>query len=240
MATLDEMLGALADYVGDDKAKVREVALALNATDTTKPIAEVLLKRGMSKRTADAETRIADLEGQLARMKDELDEKDQEIEKSRSDAPDWKKRLEDQERRYQEKLATATKALEDERRARDEGDLAGYRARFVKELGPGIHVDEDWAETVLAAKYADRFRLGEGRKLEVLEPDETTPYGSDVEDPIKQLAQDVLRTVPAKYRIMGRADAGGGVSSGATGDFKPRTDEQVREAQRRQVGYATP
>lgn len=240
MASLDELLAGLAEYVGTDKAKAREVAVELKTRDVTKPIAEVLLRQGMTKRTADAENQVESLEAKVKELQGELDEKTQEIDRARSEAPDWKKRLEDTERRAKEKQDALRAELDAERTGRREDKLAIYRQKFLAELGPDVNVDADYATDTLVPKYADRFRLTEDGKLEVLEPDETTPYDATAGDPIKALAQDVLRSVKPKFRIMGQANPGGGVTGGASGDVKPRTDDEVRAMQRAKVGYATP
>ncbi len=238
--TLEELLGANAEYVGTDKDKARDLALALLKKDETQPIAQVLVNRGMGKRTAEAQGKLAELEATVARYKDEIEEKDSEIQQIRSEQPNWGKKLEETERRHREKAESLAKDLETERAARRNDQLGIHRGRFLQKLGPGTQVDKEWAETVLATKYADRFRLDDGGHLEVLEVGESTPYDAASGDPVDLLVQDVLRTVPGKYRILGTPAPGGGTQGGGTTDVRPRTLSEIQDRQKQVVGYASP
>jgi len=240
-ARLDELLNGLAEYAGNDKDKARELALAILKKDETQPIAQVLVNRGMGKRTAEATGKLAELEATVQRYKDEIAEKDEEIQQIRSEQPNWGKKLEETERRHREKSDGLAKELEGERKARRDDQLAIHRQRFITKLGPGTQVDKEWAEEVLAQKYADRFRLDDAGKLEVLEVGETTPYDAATADAaLDLLVQDVLRTVPGKYRILGTPTPGGGENGRGSLETKPKSIDQIREVQRLKVGYASP
>ncbi|MBA2672028.1 MAG: hypothetical protein H0U67_16790 [Gemmatimonadetes bacterium] len=235
---LPDILGAIAEYVGDDKDKAREVALAIHKKDETQPVAQVLVNRGMTKRTADAAAKVATLEAQISGLKSEVEEKDGEIQQLRTEQPNWGKRVEETEKRYQQRLNEAQQHLEAEKKARREDQLAIHRQRFVSKLGPGTQVDKEWAETVLASKYADRLRLDDEGHLEVLEVGESTPYDAAGGDPIDLLVQDVLRTVPGKYRILGTPSPGGGTQGGGSAEVKPKSKEELAAARKREGTYA--
>ena len=124
---------------------------------------------------------------------------------------------------------------------RRNAQLDVYRQRFLEKLGPGTQVKKLWAEKVLLPEYADRFRLKDDGTLEVLEIGETTPYDvSKGQDPVDLLVQDVLRTVPSEFRVLGRPDTGGGTNGAGSGEIKPRSMREIQQIQRQQVGYASP
>ena len=242
MPSLEEVLGVIAEYIAEDqdKEKSKEVAHGMLKNPATQAIAQNLVNRGISKRAAEFQAKLAEVEAQNSRLKDELGEKDEEIQQIRSEQPNWGKRIEETEKRAKEKQTALEKQLEQEREARRNDQLAIHRQRFIQKLGPGTKVDKEWAEEVLANKYADRIRLDNEGRLEVLEPGENTAYDAASGDPIDLLVQDVLKAVPGRYRIMGTPQGGGGEQQRGTGHVKVRTPEEIKESLKQKVGYAQP
>lgn len=242
MPSLEEVLGVVAEFIGDDPDKENAKAFAhgLLKNNATQAAAQNLVNRGMSKRTTEVAGKVADLEAKLARLTDEMAEKDEEITQVRTEQPNWGKRIEETEKRAKEAKAALEKALEDERNARRSDQLAIHRQRFLQKLGPGSKVDKEWAEEVLVNKYADRIRFDSEGKLEVLEPGETTAYDAASGDPIELLVQDVLKTVPGRYRILGPANPGGGEQNRGGQQVKAKSQEEVQDSLKKHVGYATP
>src|SRR5436190_21967939 len=119
---LDELLSGLAEYVGDSKDKAREVALKILDKDETKPVGEVLLKKGLGQRTAAAEGKTAEVLAEMTKLKDELEERNQsvadltaEVAELRNKEPNWQRRIEEAERKWQSKLTDAQQETQAER-----------------------------------------------------------------------------------------------------------------------------
>lgn len=240
---LDEALDLLASIAGDSKEKKREVALKLLDNEATKDIAEVIYKKGLSKRTADATGRVSELEGQLKEAQDALAEAKQQVKDLESKEPNWQRRLEDNDRKWQAKLDAAEAKATDERSQslRDKVEIDRAKFRNALRLGQEGGVDEDYGE-LLPSRYADRFVADpETRTVKVLELGEKDSYYDPAEgEPAEQLARDVIAKLPAKARIMGSPDGGGGAQNGGGGPAKPKSAAQLQEAQRTAVGYAQP
>lgn len=241
MPNADEILGAIAEYVGEDKAKARELALEMLGKPETKPVAQVLLQRGLSKRAAEATGKASELEAETARLRQQVEEQTEELEQLRAKEPNFAKTLSETETRWKKKVDEATARAEQAEQRRREKELDTYRQKLMNEIGLGKPggVEEEWGEVYIPGKYYDRILLEDGDKLRVLEPGTDTPYDPADGDPIKQLAEDVKRAIPPKYRLMGTATGGGGQNPGSNG-ARPKTEEQIRDAKRQKVGYATP
>jgi hypothetical protein len=235
---LDDILAALAEYVGDDKTKATEVARALHKNEATQPIAQVLISRGSGKKIEQTAAKVAELENKITDLSETIAERDQELETLKTAAPDWKRKLDDQDARHARKLGEVQAALDAEKKGRRDDQIAIHRQRFHSKLQPGILVDKDYAD-VLMTKHQDRLKLNDEAKLEVLELGSDTAYdAADGQDPIDLLVQDVLRTVPAKFKLAGEPRPGSGVGGGGSGDLHPKTFEQIREQQKRSGLYA--
>lgn len=231
---LVELLAPLEQYAGDSKEKAREVALALLDKAETKPIAEVLLKRGLGKRTAAAEEAAVSLQSEITALKDQLAEAKAEAEELRSNQPNWQRRIEEAERKWASKVETAEQRAAAERQARLDERVAIERQRFLAKmrLGQEGGVEEDWGRDVLPARFADRFRPDpESGKVRVLEIGESDTYYDPADgDPVDQLARDAMAQVPAKYRILGDPDGGGGTQGNGKAD---KALAQVRDTKAR-------
>jgi hypothetical protein len=225
---LDELLGNIADLIGDNPQTAREFALRMQDHDGTKPVAEVLFKRGLSKRTVGEAARITELEDEVKTLKSALDQESTkfsdelaaakaEVTELRSKEPNWERRVQETERRWQKKLDEATNETLAERRARINDLIEIEKQKFLGALGLGREggVEAEWGRDVLPHRYADRFVASEdGKSVRVLEIGDTAAYDPQDGEPAVQLARDVLAKVPPKYRIMGTAEPGGGVSGG--------------------------
>lgn len=229
---LDELLDALGEYAGDSKERQREVGLKLLDREVTKPIGEVLLKKGLGKRTAEVTGKAAELEEENKRLTDELAEARTQIKELESKEPNWQRRLEDNDRKWQAKLDAATTQTLEERRASLRDKVGIERQKFVAGLRIGQEggVDEDYG-VLLPAQYAAHFVPDEEtRSVKVLELGETNSYYDPAEgDPAEQLARDVLAKLPPKVRIMGDPNPGGG-ENGRVADKATRqiVDQKAR------------
>lgn len=217
---LDDLLDALAEYAGDSKEKQREVGLKLLDKDGTKAIGEVLLKKGLSKRAADATGKASELEGQLKELRDENAELKQQNAELQAKEPNWNRRLEEEAKKWQGKLDQAEARVTEERQRSltDQVGIARQKFQAALRIGQEGGVDEDFGRFI-PAEYQDRFVPDpETRTVKVLEIGEKDSFYDPAEgEPAEQLARDVIAKLPPKARIMGSPEGGGGVQNGNGG-----------------------
>ena len=243
---LDELLGQLAEYVGDSKDKAREVALKILDKDETKPVGEVLLKKGLGQRTAAAQDKATEVEARLTKLKDELEEKtqritelDTELAELRGKEPNWQRRIEEAERKWQTKVDEAKKEADAERSARLSDAVTVERGKFLAalRLGQDGGVEREFGQ-MLPTHYADHFVPdAQTRTVKVRELGESNTFYDPAEgEPAEQLARDVIAKLPPKFQIVGDPTPGGGTKGGAT---KPVTvtTEQVVDLKARTGAY---
>lgn len=232
---LEELLDAIGEYVGDSKDKAREAALKLLDRESTKSIGEVLFKKGLGQRTAAAAPRVTELEATVKELRDDIAEKNQQITELQSKEPNWQRRIEDNDRKWQQKLEAEQARVLEERRQSLSDKVAIERQKFLAALRLGQEggVDEDYGR-FLPANYADRFVADpESRTVKVLEIGEKTSYYDPSEgEPAEQLARDVIAKLPPKARIVGTPSGGGGTQGGANGVIDKATAQVVEQKAR--------
>lgn len=209
--TLDEILAALKEHVGDDKEVARTAA---NALHTQLPsVAQSLIDKGSGHKAGEMKTKVTRLESELAEAKSRADEVQAELDELKAKTPDLAAKEKELEQRWKGKLDAANKKLEEKDAKILDGWKRSARSAFVMEL-VALNVDPDYASEVLAAKYADRFAFDGDGNRSVLQPGSTNPYApAEGQDDVKLLAADVLKQVPARYIL-----AGGEGGSGASGN----------------------
>lgn len=149
-----------------------------------------------------AEARVEELETQLA--------------EAQAKVPDAAKLEERLTREWTRKVDAATRRAEAAEVAltKERGD--GFRTAFGTALRD-LDVDPDYADEVLAGRYADRHVVEPDGTRRVRKPGEDTAYDADdVTAAVKLLAADVVKTVPPKF-LLSNADSGGGVTNGGAG-----------------------
>lgn len=224
---LQEILAALTEYVGDDKAKAKDVAFKLRNEADLKPIGSLIYNAGAARHKGETGTKLTDLEKQLATLTDEREDLAQQLEAAKgkpneqlADAEKQRKKLEDRAI----KAETDLKAERDGRTTDRVGHIAGRVASHLKG-----QVDDDYLSEVLTARIKGRVKPSENGKVELLAEDQT-PYDGDGEAVEKELATDVLKAVPDKFRLR-NMQPGGGVSGGGGQDQVTREqliDQQAR------------
>lgn len=238
--TVEELLGLVAEFVGDDKDRARSVGKAILANDSTKPLADVLKKRGFNEGNAvatKAQARVTELEGQVALLNEQIEEKDSALQQLQSAQPDFARRLRDTEEKYQKRVRELEDTLVGEQQGRREDILANHRERFLSLLLPHL-ADEDYARYTALPKYQQYIDLDNDKKLIVKEPGEGVPYDGTKGDPLKQLVADALEEIPSKYRAIPAADAGAGSMPRPPGPQRPKTVEEIKEVRRKSGLYA--
>lgn len=231
---LDELLDALAEYAGDSKDKQREVALKILDRDGVKPIGQILLQKGIGKRTGEVAGKAAELESQVKELKDAIAERDEQIRELQSSEPNWQRRIQENDRKWQQKLDVAEAKVTEERHSSLNDKVGIERQKFVGALRIGQEggVDEDFGQ-LLPAKYADRFVPDpESRTVRILELGESKSFYDPADgEPAEQLARDVIAKLPPKARIMGNPEGGGG-TQGGTGTIDKATRQIVDQKAR--------
>lgn len=235
---LDELLGAVAEYAGDSKDKQREVALKLLDNEATKAIGEVLLKKGLSKRTADATAQTSELEAHLTEVKDELAQTRQQIRDLESKQPNWERLREETDRKWQKKLDEAETKVTEERRTSLTDKVGIERGKFIQALRVGQPGGvTKLVGDLIPSHYADRFVPDpESRTVKVLEIGEKDSYYDPAEgEPAEQLARDVIAKLEPAARIVGDPEPGGGTQSG--GSAMDKATRQIADQKRRDPLY---
>lgn len=239
-ATVDELLALLSEYIGEDKDKAREVGRAILRTDATKPIAEIVKRRGAAETQGavhEARARVTELEGQVALLTEQIEEKDAALANLQGQQPDFARRLRETEEKYQKRVRELEDAVTGEQTGRRNDILSHHRERLLNLLLPHL-ADEDYARYTALPKYQQFLDLTPEGKLIVKEPEEGVPYDESRGDPLKQLVADAVEAIPSKYRAIPTADAGGGAPPRPPGPQRPKSVEEIKEARKKSGLYA--
>ena len=231
---LSEILKELAAYVGDDKAKAKEVREAMRASDGgSKLVAQSLIDVGQGGKAAELQGKITKLEGELATATESLAERDTEIETLKAKVPDAAKIEADLKEKHQKKLDD----LKGQLKAKDEtlrGALKrGSLAKLVSQLSTKHGVDPEYAQEVLAAKYGANVDVQDDGSVVVKGLDGLPIDGATEDERIAALAGEVRKGVNPRY-VLTNADSGAGVRGGNGGSVMV-TEEQLA-AQMRATG----
>lgn len=224
--TYAEALTAIAEHIGDDAVKAKEVAKALR---TTVPVlgqellnAGAALQKKESQKDLDAATkRATDAEAGKAAVDAELDEVKKKTPDLATVEAGWKERIAKQKKDHETELSARDQKLADAFAGRVKESL------ITRLVAKGV--DGDYAREVAAVKYRDRIDAKPDGSVRVLQVGGTLPYdAADEEGAIEALAKDVLKTVPAKL-VTSPADSGGGSGGGGGGGGGRQTEAQLRE-----------
>ena len=193
----EEERGALATLFANDGGPVvkalRSKAFAAGKTEG---------KAGGTQAAAELEAaraRVAELEEELGAVK--------------AATPDAAA-IEDRVKKAMQRQVDAEKARADRATADLTGErVTAFRERFGKALRDN-RVLPEYADEVLSAKYADRYRVAEDGRVLVLKPGEEGAYeADDVAGAIALLAADVAKTVKPLF-LASNADSGAGLTNG--------------------------
>lgn len=239
MATLDEILAALAAEVGDDKAKAKEIAKALRAK--VGPLAQVLIDVGAGKKKGEVDKDIERITKERDDAIGERDELTTELEELKKKTPNTQEIEAGVTKRFEKKIAE-----KDAKIAELSGSLTGERratrmTRLARRLESEHRIDPEWTETALDAKYSDRLVFGEDGTAKVLQLGGTEAYDAESEDAaIEKLAADIAKKVPERFVLTG-ADSGGGVGNGTgnRGGSSAANRQKLIDEKRKSGEYAT-
>lgn len=233
MNPLEELLGAIAAFVGADPTKAKELAKAMRGHDGAGIVAQELVAYGAGKKKGEMGTEVTRLTRELETAQGERDEALEALETLKAKTPD----VQQVEQRLAEKHTKAIKQKDDLIAEKDR-TLKGALVRSVSEKLVSVlvtkhRVDPDYAREVLAKKYHDRFTAGDDGSVAILQLGGTEPYDVDGEDAqVDALATAVAKTVPPRY-VLSAADSGSGLRGAGGGTQHRRTPDEVKDEKRR-------
>ncbi len=230
MTTLPEVLASLAEYIGDDSAKAKEVARALRDSkgehaDTLNPLAQVLIDVGAGKKKGESDKTVAEKQAEIDRLAEALESANEAAEVASKKPNELQADFDKRRLKLEEKAAKLETDLKAERDGR-RTDRVSYAASTPLRFLNGA-VDPDYLAEVVAPRLTRRVRPTEAG-VEYLDEHET-PYDGDEQQQAKALADDTLKAVPDKYRLRSM-NPGGGSSNGGDGLGSGKTPAQLRDA----------
>lgn len=231
--TEDEIFAAIAEHVGDDKAKAEDFGKKLR--ERHRSVAQHLINVGSALKKEETKKEIADLKAAVETLTQERDEATEALAASNATKPDVAKIEADLREKYAKKiddLKTQLKAKDDTLRgALKKGTLAKFTAELVAN-----GADPEWAETIGASKYGNLIEIKDDGSVLVKSPD-GLEYDGDEAVKVKAFATDVGKLVPPKFRLT-NADTGAGVR-GAGGGSGYDAAKEGREQGEREKAQAS-
>lgn len=223
--TLAEILAAVTEYVGGDKAKVKEVAQGLRDNADTKPIAQMLLNAGAGRKKGEVEAEVKPLQEEVRKLTEERDSLLEQLETAAAKPTEQQAVWDRDRKKLTEAKERAEKERDDERAGRAGDAVEMSVTRFLGQLKGRV---DDFGLDALHRRYRERFRTAKaaesgGLRVEVLDAEGDPiepPKGKTVEE---VLADEAFEAVPAANRIRS-ANAGGGAGNGS-----PPTQKVSRE-----------
>ncbi len=223
---LPEILAALAEYIGEDEAKAKEVAQALREADDTpgaKLVAQRLLTIGAGKKKGETDQQSKLLKKDLETAQAKIEELGGELETAKG-KPNEQQAAWDKDRDKLLKRAEKAEQERDAERTARKGDSVNLaRAAFRSALKGRV---DDFGLDALDRRFAERFKPREdGSGVDVLDED-----GEPIDAPKGKTAEELLadvafETVPAANRLRDMSP-GGGSNRGGTGTV---TVEQIQQ-----------
>jgi alanyl-tRNA synthetase len=224
---LPEILASLAEYVGDDKAKAKEVAQALrdrtgDHAPTLNQVAQLLINHGAGKGKGEVSERQKKLDAELKAAQERVEELEAELETAKSAPTEQVTAIARKlERAEKERDAARSEAAEQKTgRIADKVELS--RARFRSSLKGQV---DEFGLDALDRRFADRFKPAEDGTVQILDAEGDPiepPKGKSPED---VLADEALAAVPASNRL--RPMNGGGGAGGPGGAAGTITVDQI-------------
>jgi hypothetical protein len=230
---LDGILASITEYVGDDKAKARELADALKKKDEDgNPedpalylVAQRLMTSGASATKNESTKEIKRLTQELADATKAREDAEQAV----ADAEATKGKPSANEEMLAGKLKRAEKERDDAKALAEQARLARIgdkvelsRARFRSSLKGQV---DEFGLDALDRRFADRFKPADDGTVQVLDGEGDpieAPKGKSPED---VLAEEALAAVPASNRL--RPMNGGGGAGGPGGAAGTITVDQI-------------
>lgn len=224
MKTLSEIVAAVAEFVGGDKAKAKDVVQALRDDAGTKPIAQELINIGNAGKTAELKPKLEEAETALRTANARVTELETENSDLRKNAPNAAAAEEVAKKKYEPLIAAEKTKREKAEAAMKDLRRKAFRSQFESALrkpdDKGIQVgddDDDLIRKAIIDQYMDRYVEKDDGTEDVLQLDSAIPYdGKNLDEKVAGLVADVRRKVPPKY-LMTRTDRGSGTGNGGGG-----------------------
>lgn len=218
MATAKETIAALNALTDDERTEAIRL-LKNDQGDVVKTARDQIAgkaKKDGEKALETVRTQAADAESldDILKIATAVGVPSEKVEAVRTAVPDRAKVEKDIEAKFEKRLTKAA----DDLKARDGTILdlrrGSLKSKLVRELAEKHNVDPEYAEEVLASKFADRFAFAQDGTPDVLQPGATTAYDAEnVDKKIELLATDIRKSVKPNY-VRSNGDRGGGTGSG--------------------------
>jgi hypothetical protein len=236
---LKEIVTAVADFIGDDKAKAKELAKAIRDDAAAKPMAQELINVGSGLKAGELDSKIKKLEGELAVTTEKLTATETELGEVKGKTPDAKTIEERERQKHEPRIAKLTKERDDAvsaskalRRQVARDKLAAQLRKAEK----GVRIDDadDLIISALLTQYEDRLIERDDGTADVLQIGEASAYdGKTFDEKVAALAADIRKKVPEKYLITGGdngagvgGDRGSGGGGGKWSDFRKELETE--------------
>lgn len=223
-----EILAAITEYVGDDKAKAKEVAQSLRDTVATKPIAQLLINAGAGRKKGESDAELKRLEGEVQKLTEANEALTEQLETAQK-APTEQQASWERERK---KLTDAKDRAEKERDAEREGRTTDAVelsvSRFLGSLRGRV---DDFGLDALERRFRGRFRPAKasengGTRVEVLDSEGDPIEAPKGKTPEEVLAEEAYEVTPSANRVR-NANSGSGAGSGGDAGGKKVSREEI-------------
>lgn len=207
---LSEILQALKEHVGDDKAKAKAVAKALH--DAVPSIGQALIDKGAGLKQGEVQDKLKEAQDKLKEKEDELKTLTEEFEEFKKKTPDAAIVEAKAKEKWEVKVKTAQDELKATKDKLKEKMVDLQISAFVATLASEHHVDPDYAREVLGSQYRNRFVPKDDFSVDVLALGETSPLQpTGDKSAVQLLAGEVIKKVKPVY-ILAEGEGGGGIT----------------------------
>lgn len=225
--TLPEILAALSALPAESH---REAVAALQ--NDAGPVVKAFRSKVFAAGKAEGGKVPGEAAEALAKAQERVEELETQLAETQAKVPDAAKLEERLKGQWQRKVDAEKAAREKAEQKLGTTLTRTFRSQFGKALRD-LKVDPEYADEVLAGRYADRYRVLPDGAVQVLKPGEDSAYeAASEEEAVRLLAADVRQTVKPQW-VLSTADGGAGITNGAGGGAVQGKPLKQQEADKR-------
>lgn len=236
-----EIIAAINELVGSDRAKAKEFAKELRSG--VGPVAQSLINIGKSQAQSDGGAELDRLKQQVQDLTESVEAKDAEIQQLTAKVPDAAQVEESYRKKWEPKLTKAEqRALEAETRATTLAQqvvVDKALARLLARNEQGQAADPEYVHLIAAEKIRKLVTPKPDGNVGVRTLDGDGEYdGETVDQKVDALIKDFRPTIPAAF-VLTNADSGAGVRNGGGsvgGTWSQYRKEVEQERKQQQSG----